>query len=88
MAIILHDPVDPGIGTAAPIVPAEPADAPIPRKERQLSVELQSPGGHLRMVAGTIAYLDEEAQTYMVDGPDGSLIRVPIRAITKTFALP
>ena len=88
MTIILRDPVEPGIGTPDSAPPTESEDAPIARKERQLSVELQSPGGHLRMVAGTIAYLDEEAQTYMVHGAHGTLLRVPIRAITRTFAQP
>lgn len=85
MTIILQDPVDLLTGTPSPVRPTEPADVPIPRNERQLSVELQSPGGHLRTVTGTIAYLDEEAQTYMVNGVDGALIRVPIRAIIRTF---
>lgn len=44
MTIILPDPVDPGIGTPAPDAPPEPADPPIPQKERQLTAELQSPG--------------------------------------------
>jgi hypothetical protein len=37
-------------------------------------------------VTGTIAYLDDEAQTYMVfTHPDGALIRVPLRDIKRTF---
>lgn len=34
-------------------------------------------------MTGTIAYLDEEAQTYMVRASDGELIRVPVRDIKK-----
>jgi hypothetical protein len=36
-------------------------------------------------VTGTIAYLDDEAQTYMVLTSDGALIRVPLRDIKKTI---
>ena len=85
MTITLQDPVDLDTGITSWVSPTAPADVPIARNERQLSVELQSPGGHLRTVTGTIAYLDAEAQTYMVNGPDGELIRVPMRAITRTL---
>jgi hypothetical protein len=34
-------------------------------------------------VTGTVAYLDEDAQTYMVLGGEG-LLRVPLRDITST----
>ena len=46
--------------------------------------ELESRGGYLRTVTGTVAYLDEDAQTYMVlrGNGDGELIRVPLRDIT------
>ena len=46
--------------------------------------ELESRGGFLRTVTGTVAYLDEDAQTYMVlrGNGDGKLIRVPLRDIT------
>jgi hypothetical protein len=47
------------------------------------SFELASRGGYVRTVTGTIAYLDEEAQTYMVL-VDGELVRVPLRDITST----
>jgi len=49
------------------------------------SFELASPGGYVRTVTGTVAYLDEEAETYMVlrgDG-NGELLRVPLRDITS-----
>lgn len=45
--------------------------------------ELASHGGYVRTVTGTIAYLDEEAQTYMVLA-DGELLRVPLRDITSS----
>ena len=46
--------------------------------------ELESRGGFLRTVTGTVAYLDEDAQTYMVlrGNGDGELVRVPLRDIT------
>ena len=47
--------------------------------------ELESPGGYLRSVTGTVAYLDVDAQTYMVlrGNGDGELVRVPLRDITS-----
>jgi hypothetical protein len=45
--------------------------------------ELSSHGGYSRSVAGTIAYLDEEAHTFMVRGPDDGLMRVPLRDVTS-----
>jgi hypothetical protein len=88
MTITLQDPADFDTGTGGWVLPSEHGDSPIAPNERQLSVGLQSPGGHLRTVTGTIAHFDEEAQTYMVHGLEGALICVPMRAITKTFALP
>jgi hypothetical protein len=53
-----------------------------PRHPRgKTSFELASPGGYLRKVTGSIAYLDEEADTYMVLAR-GELVRVPLRDIT------
>ena len=46
------------------------------------SFELESRGGYARTVTGTIAYLDEQAKTYMVLA-DGELLRVPLRDITS-----
>jgi len=45
--------------------------------------ELESRGGYLRTVTGTVAYLDEDAETYMVlrGNGDGQLVRVPLRDI-------
>ena len=48
----------------------------------KISFELESHGGHARTVTGTIAYLDEEADTFMVRGDD-RLLRVPIRDVTS-----
>jgi hypothetical protein len=47
--------------------------------------ELESRGGFLRTVTGTVAYLDEDAETYMVlrGNGDGQLVRVPLRDITS-----
>ena len=49
------------------------------------SFQLASRGGYVRTVTGTVAYLDEEAQTYMVSrgNGDGELLRVPLRDITS-----
>jgi hypothetical protein len=46
---------------------------------------LESRGGYPRSVTGTVAYLDEDAQTYMVlrGNGDGELVRVPLRDITS-----
>lgn len=51
--------------------------------------ELESRGGYLRTVTGTVAYLDEDAQTYMVlrGNGDGELIRVPLRDITAAHEM-
>jgi hypothetical protein len=46
------------------------------------SFELASRGGYARTVTGTVAYLDEQAETYMVLA-DGELLRVPLRDITS-----
>ncbi len=50
----------------------------------ETSFELRSRGGYARSVTGTIAYLDEEAQTFMVLGQDDRLTRVPLREIAST----
>jgi hypothetical protein len=47
------------------------------------SFELSSRGGYVRTVTGTIAYLDEEAEAYMVLGDGDELLRVPLRDITS-----
>jgi hypothetical protein len=50
----------------------------------ETSFELESHGGHARTVTGTVAYLDEQAQTFLVLTPDGGMVRVPLRDITST----
>ena len=67
--------------------PAEhvPSHVPVGRT----SFELASRGGYLRTVTGTVAYLDEEAETYMVlrGNGDGELLRVPLRDITSAHEM-
>jgi hypothetical protein len=64
---------------------AMPLDPRTVSGKREVSFELESPGGYRRTVTGTIAYLDDEAQTYMVLATDGALIRAPLRDIKKTI---
>ncbi len=52
------------------------------------SYELESHGGFARTVTGTVAYVDEEAQTFLVREPGGAMQRVPLRDITDTTAKP
>jgi hypothetical protein len=49
----------------------------------EISVELESRGGYARTVTGTVAYLDEEAQTLMVRVAAGRLVRVPLRDVVS-----
>lgn len=73
-----------------PVRPSDPADeirdaarTPRTRGPRgQTSFELASRGGYVRTVTGTIAYLDEDAETFMVL-VDDELVRVPLRDITS-----
>jgi hypothetical protein len=69
----------------SPVPQAAPLDPGTISGEREVSFELESLGGYLRTVTGTIAYLDEEADTYMVTTANGQLIRVPLRDIKKTI---
>jgi hypothetical protein len=94
---ILKDPVRPfarstqvdviEIGSTRPEPPSRRGDdvraAMRPRGTRgKTSFELASRGGYVRTVTGTIAYLDEQAETFMVLA-DGELLRVPVRDITS-----
>jgi hypothetical protein len=81
MSTILQDPVQLQTPPRSPVRPAAPLDSESAPGKREISFELESPGGYRRTVTGKIAYLDGEAQTYMVRAPDGELIRVPIRDI-------
>jgi hypothetical protein len=83
MSIILQDPVRLETPTRSPVRPAAPLDAPF-ANARVTSFDLESPGGYARTVVGRVAYLDREANTYVVVDPDGELIRVPIRDITSS----
>lgn len=83
MSIILQDPVDFETPNRSPVRPAAPLDPRTASEEREVSFELESPGGYRRTVTGTIAYLDDEAQTYMLRAADGKLIRAPVRDIKK-----
>jgi hypothetical protein len=47
------------------------------------SFKLASHGGYARTVTGTVAYLDEEAETFMVRGSDDELRRVPLRDVVS-----
>jgi hypothetical protein len=85
MSIILQDPVHLETPSRSPVRPAAPLDPGTASGEREVSFELQSPGGYRRTVTGTIAYLDDEAKTYMVRALDGELIRVPLRDVKKTI---
>jgi hypothetical protein len=99
MAVILQDPTrprDPTSRHAFPDVEAEAKlSAPRTLAEELLagfraggavtetSFELASHGGYARSVTGTVAYLDEQAQTFMVRVHDGRLTRVPLRDVTS-----
>ena len=71
-----------------PVRPSDPADdvrdalrAHGPRG--RTSFQLASRGGYVRTVTGTVAYLDAQADTYMVLADGGELLRVPLRDITS-----
>ena len=85
MSIILQDPVHLETPFRSPVRPAAPLDPRTASGEREVSFELESPGGYRRTVTGRIAYLDDEAQTYLVLAPDEELIRVPLRDIKRTI---
>jgi len=80
----LNDPVRldiPGRTAVKPVARVDgPMHVPADPKPRR-SFHLESRGGYLRTVVGSIEYLDEEAHTYMVRTDDGLLVRVPIRDI-------
>jgi hypothetical protein len=99
MTITLQDPAlerDPTSRHAFPEVPGE-AELRAPRTlaeellasfrdgelDSETTFELGSHGGYARSVTGTITYLDEEANTFMLRGRDEELIRVPLRDVTS-----
>lgn len=89
MTIELHDPSDrefSPLPSGTPAVPLGEDPHPVAQHEdmndgRRRSFALESHGGYLRNVTGTVAYRDDEAQTYMVRDDDGTMLRVPIRDI-------
>ncbi|MGZ4113757.1 MAG: hypothetical protein ACXVQT_01610 [Actinomycetota bacterium] len=83
---VLTDPVRPlEIPPRTPIEPAAPLEKFPPDPDpRLLSFELESPGGYARTVVGRIAWLDREANTYVVRDGSGDLIRVPRRDIQSS----
>jgi len=78
------------VPTRSPVQPAAPLDLPRDNASRsaECSFEVESRGGYARTVVGQVAYLDEEAQTYMVLTRDGVLVRVPLRDITSSHGVP
>mgnify|MGYP006356141403 FL=1 len=74
--------------TRPPVKPAAPMHAPraaaIESRSPERSFEVESRGGYARTVVGRVAYLDDEAKTYMVLTRAGALVRVPLRDITSS----
>jgi hypothetical protein len=74
--------------TRPPVKPAAPLDAPrdaaTESRSPERSFEIESRGGYARTVVGRVAYLDDEAQTYMVLTSAGTLVRVPLPDITSS----
>jgi hypothetical protein len=66
-----------------PDAPADDVRAALRARGGKTSFELASRGGYARTVTGSVAYLDEAAQTYMVLGDGDELLRVPLRDITS-----
>jgi hypothetical protein len=82
--VTLTDPVGPlAIPPRTPVEPAAPLDPPDVHG-RAMIVELESRGGYAPTVVGGVAYLDRAANTYLIHGRDGSLIRVPLRDIVAS----
>jgi hypothetical protein len=67
-----------------PDAPADHVRAALRARGGKTSFELASRGGYARTVTGRVAYLDEDAQTYMVLGDGDELLRVPLRDITSS----
>jgi hypothetical protein len=86
---VLTDPVRPlDIPARTPMEPAAPLDEFPPDPDpRLVSFELESPGGYARTIVGHIAWLDREANTYVVRDGSGDLIRVPRRDVQSSEAV-
>jgi hypothetical protein len=84
----LIDPVRSEAPTRTPIKPTASLDASrdsaTGSRSPERSFEVESRGGYARTVVGRVAYLDDEAQTYMVLTRAGMLVRVPLRDITSS----
>ena len=80
------------VPTRSPVQPAAPlnppGDAATGSRSPERSFEVESRGGYARTVVGQVAYLDDEAQTYMVLTRVGVLVRVPLRDITSSQGVP
>lgn len=99
MTITLRDPTDhrvsPSTGPSSDVAAGAELIAPRTLAEELLAgsrgdwpasettFELESHGGYAHTVTGTIAYLDEEARTFMVRELDGRLTPVPLRDVTS-----
>jgi hypothetical protein len=71
----MPDPLRIDIPVRTPVRPTAPIDTPT------RTFRLESRGGYARSVTGKVAYLDVEANTYMVMTEDRTLTRVPLRDI-------
>jgi hypothetical protein len=71
-----------------PAAPADDVRTALRANGGKTSFELASRGGYARTVTGIVAYLDEDAQTYMVLDDDDALLRVPLRDITSSRESP
>ena len=74
--------------TRSPVQQEAPRDAATESRSPERSFEVESRGGYARTVVGRVAYLDDEAQTYMVLTRAGTLVRVPLRDITSSSGVP
>ncbi len=88
---VLTDSLRLDVPARSPVEPAAPVDPPVEAVSRpsraERTFELESPNGYLRTVVGTIEYLDEGANTYMVRSRAGDLLRVPLRDIRGEHGL-
>ena len=67
-----------------PDAPADDLRAALRARGGKTSFELSSRRGFARIAPGMVAYLGEDAQTQMVMGGDGELLRAPLRDNTSS----
>jgi len=88
----LIDPVRIDVPPRSPVQPTAPLDPPRDNASESVSPEhsfkVESRGGYARTLVGRVAYLDDEAQTYMVLTRAGMLVRVPLRDIRSSHVIP